>query len=699
MTRLREAARAVRRMLEAESIAIVGASGDASKIGYLPVEYLVNFGYGGKIYPVNPRLSETQGHTVYPSLSALPEVPDIVAIMVAAPRVPAVLEEAGRLGIKAAVVITAGFAEVDDDGTALQSRLVEIADAYGIDMIGPNSVGIIHSPSKMALTFTAALRQGPLAPSGRIGIVSQSGAFGTVLYGLARHQGLRIHSYISAGNEAQLGIPEYVAAMVDHPDIRTIGGYIEGIRDGAAFVEAALAARRAGKPMVFVKVGASAAGATAAASHTGALTGNDQAYDAAFARCGVARAVDEQHMLDLLQAFDVLPTLPAGKRLAIASMSGGAGVQLCDAAAACGLDVLPFDDGVIARLQEVLPPFAAVANPVDFTGQFVTNPTGLRTVMRELSAAGTADAVVLFAGLGWSAGGKWVQPVVEAAGSGSPIVVVSPMATEEQRSRLTAAGVPVYETLRQATRVVASLVAWNSWLPAEAVAPLNPGVAFDGGPVTEAAAKAMLAAIGVGVPRGVVATSPEEAVAAAGIDGRVVMKIQADGVDHKTEAGGVRVGVAAGDVAAVYDEIVSAVAGYAPDATSQGVLVEEMISGGVDAVIGTTWQPPFGHVVMVGLGGVTVELLDDVAFALAPVGPAEARSMIESLRGYPLLDGYRGAAPADVDALAHAVSVISRLAAGMGQGLRELEVNPIRVLPVGSGAVALDALAFMCDPQ
>ena len=698
MSTLAQAAAAVRAMLDAESIAVVGASGDPSKIGYLPVDYLVKFGYEGRIYPVNPRLSEVRGHTAYPSLAALPEVPDIVAIMVAAPLVPQVLEEAGRLGVRGVLVITAGFAEMDDAGAALQEQLVGIAEAHGIQMIGPNSVGIIHSPSKMALTFTAALRQGPLAPPGGIGIVSQSGAFGTVLYGVARHEGLHIHSYISAGNEAQLGIPEYVAAMVDHPDIHTIGGYIEGIRDGAAFMEVALAARAAGKPIVFVKVGASAAGATAAASHTGALTGNDQAYDAAFDRIGVARAVDEQHMLDLLQAFDVLESLPAGNRLAIASMSGGAGVQLCDAAEAHGLEVLPFSDEVIGHLKDVLPPFAAVANPVDFTGQFVTNPTGLRTVMRELAAADTADAVVLFAGLGWSAGGGWVEPVVEAAGSGSPIFVVSPLATEEQRSRLTAAGVPIYDTLRQATQVIESLVKWNCWQASAEVVPIVPESAVSAGAMTETDAKALLAGIGIRVPRGSVATSPDEAAtAAARLGDRVVMKIQAGGVDHKTEAGGVQVGVAVDDAAATYDDMVAAVAAFAPDADIQGVLMEEMVSGGVEAVIGSSWQPPFGHVVMVGLGGVTVELLGDVAFALAPVGPAEARAMVETLRGYPLLNGYRGAAPLDVDALAEAVSLISRLAAGMGPQLRELDVNPIRVLPAGGGVAALDALAVIAE--
>lgn len=693
-----DGAAVVRRMLDAESIAVVGASGDPAKIGYLPVDYLVKFGYPGRIYPVNPRLSEVRGLRAYPSLTALPEVPDVVAIMVAAHRVPDVLEEAGRLGVRAVLVITAGFAEVGAEGAALQQRLVEIADAYGIQMVGPNSVGIIHAPTRMALTFTAALRRGPLAPSGRIGIVSQSGAFGTVLYGVARHAGMRIHSYISAGNEAQLGIPEFVSAMVEHPDIQTIGGYIEGIRDGEGFLEAALAARRAEKPIVFVKVGASAAGATAAASHTGALTGDDQAYDAAFRRAGVARAADEQHMLDLLQAFDVLGSLPEGNRLAIASMSGGAGVQLCDSAAADGLEVLPFSEEVAGRLAEVLPPFAAVANPVDFTGQFVTDPAGLRTIMRELAAADTADSVVLFAGLGWSAGGGWVEPVVEAAGSGSPIFVVSPLATEEQKAALAAAGVPLYDTLRQATRVIASLAEWTAWTPPEDAGPIALESAVAGGTRTEVDAKMLLADLNIRVPQGRLTSSPDEAaIAAAEIGGLVAMKIQADGIVHKTEAGGVRLGVRAEHAATVYEEVTEAVAALAPDHARRGILVEEMIPDGVEAVIGTSWRPPFGHVVMVGLGGVNVELLGDVAFALAPVGPREARAMIESLRGYPLLDGYRGSAPLDVAALADAVSIVSRLAVGWGPALSELDVNPVRVLPVGRGVVVLDAVVVASE--
>jgi acyl-CoA synthetase (NDP forming) len=288
--------------------------------------------------------------------------------------------------------------------------------------------------------------------------------------------------------------------------------------------------------------------------------------------------------------------------------------------------------------------------------------------------------------------------VVEAAGSGSPIFVVSPLATEDQRLRLASAGVPIYGTLRQATQVIESLVKWNSWQPPEEASPIELQVPLSSVALSESSTKALLADIGITVPRGSVAASPDEAeAAAAAIGGSVVMKIRAEGVDHKTEAGGVRIGVAAGDAATAYRDIVSAVTAFAPDAPIKGVLVEEMVSGGVEAVIGTTWQPPFGHVVMVGLGGVAVELLGDVAFALAPVGPAEARSMIESLRGYPLLDGFRGADPLDVDALADAVSVVSRLAAGIGPQLRELDLNPIRVLPVGSGVVALDALAITVE--
>ncbi len=696
MTPLAESAAGVLRMLDAQSVAVVGASGDPEKIGYLPVYYLVKFGYEGRIYPINPRLTEVEGLTVYPSLTDLPEIPDLVAIMVGAPLVPDVLEEAGRLGIPAAVIISSGFAEVGEEGAELQRRLIEIADATGIWVCGPNSVGIINAATRMALTFTAALTSGPLAPPGRIGIVSQSGAFGTVLYGLARDQALGLHTYISAGNEAQLGVSDYIAALVEHPEITTIGGYIEAIRDGAAFAEAAAAARGSGQPIVLVKVGASEAGTLAAASHTGALTGDDRAYEAAFGRFGVARAIDEQHLLDLLEAFDVLERLPSGNRVAIASMSGGAGVLLCDAAEEHGLAVLPFSDELVGRLGEVLPPYAAVANPVDFTGQFVTNTAGLRTVVAELAAAETADAVILFAGLGWTAGGAWVDPVIDAAGSGAPVIVVSPLATEDQRARLRKAGIPTYHSPLQAIRILETLVTWNTWEPPEDVDPITSSWSHVPGILSEATAKALLADAGLTIPRGVVVTSAREAEdVAASFGSRFVMKVSAPGLSHKTEAGGVRIGVTPAAAGPVFEEIMAAVTGFQPDVQVDGVLLEEMIDEGVEAIIGSTWHEPFGHVVMVGLGGVSVELLGDVVFALAPIGPGDARILIESLRSYPLLDGYRGAVPLDVEALAETVSVVSRLAAGAGSQLRELDLNPVKVLPAGKGAVILDALAVL----
>lgn len=666
-------------MLDARSVAVVGASADPGKIGYLPVDYLVRFGYEGAIYPVNPRVEEVNGLRCYPSLGSLPAVPDLVGIMVAAPLVPAVLRDAGELGIAAAVIISAGFAEAGGEGADLQQEVLAVAEETGIHVCGPNSVGVIATANRMAVTFTAALRQGPLTAPGRIGIVSQSGAFGTVLYGLARHQGLSLHTYISTGNEAQLGIPDYIAAMVEHPDISTIGGYVEAIRDGPGFLEAGRAARQAGKPVVLVKVGASAAGASAATSHTGSLTGDDRTYQAAFDQVGVARAIDEQHLLDVLQAFDVMPNVPAGDRLAIASMSGGAGVLLCDAAHDHGLTVPPFPEDVVARLGQVLPSFAAVQNPVDFTGQFVTNTVGLRTVLSELAAVG--DAVILFAGLGWTADGAWVEAVVEAAGT-TPIVVVSPLATDDQRDRLRAAGVPLYDSPVQAVRVLKTLVEWKSWRPPEGAAPI--GSAERVASLTEAEGKALLADHGLAVPRSeLVASGAEASIAARRLGGTVVMKI--GNASHKSDLGGVRLGVDHTDAARVFEELAVTVGG--------GVLIEEMITGGIELAVGASWQEPFGHVMMVGFGGVGIELLDDTAFGLAPLSVADAGTMVRSLAGYPLLDGYRGSPKRDTDALAEAISIISRIVAGAGPRLRELDINPIAVLPVGRGVVALDFFA------
>ncbi|MDX1690698.1 MAG: acetate--CoA ligase family protein [Acidimicrobiia bacterium] len=688
-----DVAEAMAAMLEAQSVAIVGASTDPKKVGSRPVDYLIRIGFPGRIYPVNPSTDEIRGLRCYPSLGALPEVPDVVGVVVSADLTKRIVTEAAELGVRAAVVITSGFGEIDEEGAVREAELAAIAREHGMLLVGPNSVGIIHTPNSFALTFTAALLKGSLTRPGGIGLVSQSGAFGTIIFALARDADLGLRSYVSTGNEAAFGLHDFMAGLVEDPGIRVVGGYVEAIRDGPGFVRAAQRAHELGKPVVLVKVGASDAGRAAASSHTGALAGNDDAYAAAFRRLGVVRAEDERHMLDVLDTFDTWYRFPRGRRVAVVSMSGGAGVLLCDDLDRRGLEVPAFSPGLHGRLSELLPRYGSAQNPVDLTGQFVTNPSGLRDVLEAIVHSGDVDAVMLFAGIGWTGEGSWAESVAELTSSGAPIMVVTQLAPPHALATLRAAGIPAFSSPIQASRVLSSVVEWTSrphWSPPEPLA--IPERRIPAAP-SEAEAKAMLAEVGIPVPRSIVADTPDEAAERAeDLGDRVVVKGQGPGLEHKTDLGAIEVGLPVAEVAAACGRIADRVAERSGSAVVESYLVESLAPDGVDCVIGAVWEEPFGHLMMVGLGGTTVEVLGDVAFGMAPMDVEEAEALIRSLRAFPLLEGHRGSEPMDVGALAAALSDISRLCAHLGPSVRELDVNPVRVLPAGQGVVALDAL-------
>ena len=687
-------ATALRRMLDAQSVAVVGASSDPKKVGFRPVDYLLRVGYEGRIYPVNPSTDRLGDLPCYPTLSDLPEVPELVAVVVAARFTEAVVSEAARLGVPAVLMITSGFGEIDAEGAALEQRLASIAHEHGMVLVGPNSVGVIHSPNRLAVTFTEALSRGTLTRPGGIGIVSQSGAFGTIIFALARDADLGLRSYISTGNEAAIGVPALLEGMLEDPDIRVVGGYVEAVRDGDGLRRMAQRSRELGKPVVLVKVGSSAAGKTAASSHTGAIAGNDDVYQAAFDRYGIIRAEDERHLLDLLDTFDIWYSLPRGKRVAVVSMSGGAGVLLCDDLDERGAVIAEFPPELVSKLGEMLPAYASLRNPVDLTGQFVANNAGLQEVLEEIAASDEVDVVLLFAGIGWTGNGAWTESVVAASASRAPIMVVTQFAPDDAMARLRDAGVPVFASPIQASRVLSSIIEWTTRMHYPVVGPLAVDLGALDHDLTEFAAKSLLAGAGVPVPAGIVAGTPEEAASlATSLAGPLVVKGQGPGLEHKTDAGAVELGVAVDEVEAACRRVAQRVAVRAPQARLDGFLVEEMAPDGIDCVVGAVWEQPFGHLMMVGLGGTAVEVLGDVAFGLAPMGVAEAEQLIRSLRSYPLLDGHRGAAPLDVGALAEALSAISRLCAGFGPALSELDVNPIRVLP--EGVIALDALAVV----
>lgn len=726
----------IRRLLEAQSVAIVGASGDERKIGNRPVRFLSSLGFAGRVYPVNPKLAECCGLPCFPTLAALPECPDLVVVVVNADSAPGVLEEAGALGVPSAIVLSSGFAEMGERGRQLQADLIDVARTHGITVCGPNSVGVVHTPTNLVATFSEALTRGGV-PAGSIGVVSQSGAYGTILLAEARTRGLGIRTYVSTGNEAGLGLGDYVGALVEDPEVRVIGGYVEGISDAAAFADALDDAAAAGKPVVLLKAGRSHHGGAAAASHTGALAGRDEAYEAAFRRHGVVRARTDAEFIDILEAFETLGALPNGPRVAVVTMSGGAGVLIADLLDESGLQMATLSEATSNELSRILPAFASTANPVDLTGQFVTNGDGLTDVLTTVGADPGVDVVMVYQGLAWQTDEQWLDAVGSLAGRGVCVLAVRPLAEPGVHTRFRAVGVPVYHSASSAVQVARAVIGWgvaradrgraagtrspDAPPPSAASAvsatdgadPPPPAehrggeaesswlAALDGasGVIREEEAKGILARFGLTVPRGATARNPEEARAiSADLAGRVVLKIDAPGILHKTEIGGVNVGVAQDDVADAFVGLIerAAAAGYRRDALA--VRIEEMVVGGTEFIIGAVRSAPFGTMVAVGLGGTIAELIGDVAFAIAPVTPSEAAEMVASLRTAPILRGYRGAAVLDEEALIDAICRISQMADQLGERLVELDCNPVLVRPRGEGAVVLDA-ALVLTPK
>lgn len=725
----------IRRLLEAQSVAIVGASGDDRKIGNRPVRFLSSSDFAGRVYPVNPKLAECCGLPCFPTLTALPECPDLVVVVVNATLAPSVLEEAGSLGVPSAIVLSSGFAELGGRGSQLQADLVDIARKYGITMCGPNSVGVVHTPTNLVATFSEALTRGGI-PAGSIGVVSQSGAYGTILLAEARARGLGIRTYVSTGNEAALGLGDYIGALVEDPEVRVIGGYVEGISDATAFVEALDDAVVADKPVVLLKAGRSDRGGAAAASHTGALAGRDEVYEAVFRRHGVVRARADAEFVDILEAFETLDTLPSGSQVAVVTMSGGAGVLIADLVDEVGLEMATFSEVTTSQLNRILPTFASIANPVDLTGQFVTNGDGLLGVLATIGADSGVDIVIAYEGLAWQTDGHWFDAIAELAGRGIPVLVVRPVAEPEVHSRYRAVGVPVYHSASSAVNVARAIVGWgiarakrtravgmrssDAVSAAPATRLVNGRDAFpparhrsggakpswleplDGlaGVIREEEAKKILARFGLMVPRGATARSPQEACCiAAGLGGRVVLKIDAPGVLHKTEIGGVIVGVAQDDVSRAFASLIERAAAAGFRREELAVRVEELVAGGVEFMVGAVRSNPFGTMIAVGLGGTVTELIGDIAFAIAPVVPAEAAQMLASLRTVPILRGYRGGVVLDEQALIEVICGVSQMADNLGDRLVELDCNPVLVRPLGKGAVVIDAALVLTSGQ
>lgn len=695
----------IERLLAPRSVAVVGASTDPARIGGRPLARLIGTGFPGPIYPVNPSRDTVQGVPALKRVLDLPMGTDLAIVVVAADAAVRAIRDCAARGVGAAIIISAGFAESGEAGRALQEELAAIARASGIRIIGPNCMGIFNVADGAYLSFGAWVPES-LHPRFNIAVVSQSGGYGSDVLRLCQQRGLGVSYWITTGNECDLEAGEMIGAVADRPHVDAIFTYLEGVRDAAQLIAALEKAHARRIPVVAIKSGESEAGAAAAASHTASLAGADRVYDAVFREYGVFRAQSTEEAIDVMYALSQ-GVLPQGDRTAVFTLSGGVGVQIADYMSEAGVPLASLSDAAQAGIKALVPQ-AGTRNPVDITAQFMNEPGVVEKALELVLGREKFD--VLFSAM--SATGlvpSMIEPIVRGYAEmkrryPGHLNIVSLIALPEVVRAFEAAGCLVFQEPRRGARALAALR-----LFAQSFARPVPGRMADaahlprlsrGQRFNEAQAKDVAQAAGVPMPREIVAATPADAVRAAGQVGfPVAVKVVSADILHKTEVGGVSLGLA--DAAAVESAVRSmteSVRAKAPQARIEGFMVSPMIAGGVECVVGVVRDPVFGPVVMFGLGGVLVELMRDVSFRLAPVRSDQARAMIRETRGARLLDGFRGAPPADVEALAEVVVAVSELAAANADSLLTLELNPLRVLPAGQGVIALDAVIETMAP-
>ena len=686
-------------LLAPRSIAVVGASDTATKIGGIPVDFQRRFGFAGALYPVNPNAPTVQGLQAYPTLQSIGQPIDLAIVALPASAVHTVVADAVAAKVRSLLVFSSGFAEMGQAGAAAQAHLSEQVREAGLRLLGPNCLGFINVREHVYATFSPAPLAG-LVRAGDIGLVSQSGAFGAYAYTLARERGLGFSKWITTGNEGDVDFADCLEWLAHDPDTRVIMGYMEGCRDGARLRRALAAAHAARKPVVIVKVGRTERGAQAASSHTAALAGNDAVFETIFKEYGVYRARDIADFFGVAAALSI-SKLPTDRSLGLFTVSGGVGVLMADTAVESELDLREMPAQAQATLRGWVP-FAAPANPVDITGQ-VTNDLGLieraaRLMLDEgryanwlcfLAAAGASDRF-------WPV----LQSLAENLRRDYPerLLAFSTVLSAPRQRELEAQGCLVFAEPAEAVRTIAAMadIARSFAL----AVPQARSAAYGAHPLAtanlnESQALAVLASAGLRtVPHRVVHSAGDAAQAAHDVGLPVVLKVVSRDITHKSDVGGVMLGLRdAQAVRSGYTELLERVALRAPAARIEGVLVAPMLPSGVECVLGVQRDPVFGPMVMFGLGGVFVEVFGDVALRSAPVTDAQALEMMLSVRAWPLLCGARGRSPVDTSLLASQIAALSRLAVDAGDSLNSIDINPFVALPAAQGGgCAVDAV-------
>lgn len=697
-------------LLNPKKIAVVGASERPGSAGRLVLENLRNLGFTGKIYPVNPTLKTVMGYSSYPDLKSLPESVDMAAVVLGVEKVLPALKSGVENGLKAAWVLASGYAESGDEGKVRQEELAHFAQETGLLICGPNCIGIANLVDRSA-TYGVALS--PATKAGSVSAVMQSGA---ILMGLANSARFGFRYLISSGNEAVLDSSDYIGYLVDDPGTKVIIAFLEGIRNSQKFITAAKAAMKVGKPILVIKVGKSETAQRTVQAHTGSLAGSDNILTEVFKKYGVVRLDSLDELLEATELFLNSP-LPKTEGVGLLSLSGGQIGLMADLAQNLGLEFPSFTEEGKKTLLNILPPYSSIANPLDAWGNGDLEkmyPGCVAAVAAEpqisliAAARDTPPAV----------GAREVEQSIQVAKAmikarqetGKPVVMFSNISTgfqNEVHEILRAGGVPYLQGTPETLRAIqvfeqyaaysrkqdiaeikgckspTSLMSWKERLRAE------------NGALSEVEGRQLLADYGIRGPRELVAITEDDALRAADSVGYpVVLKIISADIQHKTEAGGVKVGLKDRDmVVAAYREIMNSARNYKPNAKLDGVIIQEMIpTSSVEVILGILSDPGFGPVIVFGSGGILVELVKDSSLRFPPLSHSEALEMIENTKGIKLLHGFRGTAAADINSLANALVCLSQLAVDLGDKISALDINPLMVLPEGQGVCAVDTL-------
>jgi acyl-CoA synthetase (NDP forming) len=704
------------KMLWPKSVAVVGASSDLLGLRGRILEVMLSHPYAGKIYPVSRSAGEVQGLKAYPSVGALPEPVDLAILIIPAQYIPAELERCGRAGVKAAVILSSGFAEEGGEGSRMQQQIATIARRYDMAVAGPNTEGFANIAASLCPTFSPAMDKnaGPIRPEralghGQVSVVSQSGGLGFAFFDRARPRNLTFRHIVTTGNEAALEVFDVVDYLLDEAGTDVFLLLLEDVKSPEKFKRAAERALRLGKPIIVGKIGQSEAGSRAVASHTAALAGSQAAYRAMFEHYGLIEALDLDEMLDLAVGFLACgDRLPTGKRVGICTSSGGAGVWMADACASAGLEVPVLDEQTRRSIDVHIPSYGTSQNPVDSTAQGV-HKMGYATFARLVAESPRIDGVVVVVTARRSAFLEGDLPKLkDLRRDGKKPVFMWTYTLPSDRSVeiLNEAGYPLFTGAHGCARTMAAMADYRSLrervlnalraqpAPHPARNKVRTEIAATGPLLCEWQARPLLGAYGVGAGDfGHLAQSPAVAEAIAKtIDGPMALKVQSPDIPHKTEAGAVALNVDAGAVRAAYERLLENAGRHVPRARIDGVLVQPMAKPGREVILGISRDERWGLLLMVGLGGVLVEALGDIALAPVPLDREAALALIARLKGAPILGSYRGMAEADTGALADAMVKLSQFAADHAETIAEIDLNPVIVHDKGQGITVVDAL-------